>query len=96
MNQARFEGLHAAQWREFETWLDQLGGKPVDGARIARQWPHRYRALAHHLAVLQAKHSHGDVRAVLLEYAGHAQLLCDQTRTHRLYPFPLALDRVIS
>ena len=51
MNQARFEGLHAGQWREFETWLDQLGGKPVDGARIARQWPHRYRALAHHLAL---------------------------------------------
>ena len=51
MNQARFEGLHAAQWREFETWLDQLGGQPVNGARIARQWPHRYRALAHHLAL---------------------------------------------
>ena len=36
-----------------------------------------------------------DVRAVGLENAGHAQLLCDQTRTHRLYLLSLATDRVI-
>src|SRR6185503_20081 len=47
------------------------------------------RALAHHLAVHEAEHRHGDVRAVILEDAGHPQLLCDQTRTHRLLPFLL-------
>ena len=51
MNQAQFESRHAAHWHEFETWLDRLGGKPIDRAAIARQWPHRYRALAHHLAL---------------------------------------------
>src|SRR5690606_11297524 len=41
--------------------------------------------LAHHLAVLQAQHRHGDVVTVLGEDAGHPQLLCDQSRTHRFY-----------
>ncbi len=44
------------------------------------------RALTHDLAVLEAEHGHGDVRAVLHEQSGHPHLLCDQTRTHRLLP----------
>ena len=51
MNQDRFEEHHAPEWREFETWLDQLGGKPLQRFNIAHRWPHRYRALAHHLAL---------------------------------------------
>lgn len=51
MNQAQFESRHQAHWREFATWLDQLGGKAVNRAAVARLWPHRYRALAHHLAL---------------------------------------------
>src|SRR5690606_7165818 len=54
------------------------------------------RALTHHLAVLQPEHGHGDVPAVLHEDAGHTQLLCDQTRTHRSLPFLLATGRVIA
>ena len=43
--------------------------------------------LAHHLAVLQPEHRHREVGTVLGEDAGHAQLLCDQTGTHRILPF---------
>src|SRR5690606_5296050 len=44
------------------------------------------RALASHLAVLEPEHGHRHVRAVLPEYAGHTQLLCDQPGTHRSKP----------
>jgi hypothetical protein len=53
------------------------------------------RALSHDLAVVQPEHRHGDVRAVRHEDAGHAQLLCDQSRTHRLLPSCLAPVRVL-
>ena len=46
-----------------------------------------FRPLGYHLAVLQTQHRDRYVRTVRGEYAGHAQLLCDQTRTHRLLPF---------
>jgi uncharacterized membrane protein SpoIIM required for sporulation len=56
MNQTLFEARHRAEWREFENWLDTLAsrGSSRSGSPrsdVARQWPHRYRELAHHLAL---------------------------------------------
>ena len=61
MNQSLFETRHRTEWQEFERWLKILGGSGSGGsgssgvtlsrAEVARQWPHRYRALAHHLAL---------------------------------------------
>jgi uncharacterized membrane protein SpoIIM required for sporulation len=52
MNQAQFEARHSVEWREFESWLDALGARKDASAAInARRWPHRYRAVAHHLAL---------------------------------------------
>ena len=52
MNQAQFEARHADEWREFESWLDALGSRKNAAAGLnARRWPHRYRAVAHHLAL---------------------------------------------
>ena len=56
MNQTIFEKLHRNDWLEFESWLATLAkrGSTRDAmarADVARQWPHRYRELAHHLAL---------------------------------------------
>ncbi len=56
MNQALFENLHRNGWLEFESWLATLGKRAsardaMARADVARQWPHRYRELAHHLAL---------------------------------------------
>ncbi len=54
------------------------------------------RPLAHHLAALQRQNGNGYMSAVIGEDAGHSQLLCDQSRTHRLLPsLYLAAFRVI-
>ena len=52
MNQALFEARNGAAWGEFEAWLATLeSGDGLKRAAIARHWPHRYRAVAHHLAL---------------------------------------------
>jgi uncharacterized membrane protein SpoIIM required for sporulation len=52
MNQAQFEARHAAEWRDFESWLDAPGARKEAAAGVnPRHWPHRYRAVAHHLAL---------------------------------------------
>ena len=61
--------------------LDSAGAELEGGIAVLL-----LRALAHDLAVLEIEHGHGDVCAIIQEQAGHAQLLCDQTRTHRLLP----------
>ena len=59
----------------------------LDGARAQLQRDIAVlflRALAHHLAALQRQDGNGNMSAVICEDAGHSQLLCDQSRTHRL------------
>lgn len=58
MNQTLFESRHRKDWQEFEGWLDALTAlkkrgakKSVPRAEAARQWPHRYRELSHHLVL---------------------------------------------
>ncbi|MEO7728346.1 MAG: stage II sporulation protein M [Burkholderiales bacterium] len=60
MNQALFEKLHRDDWLEFEGWLTTLGKRgstraAMARADVARQWPHRYRELAHHLALARER-----------------------------------------
>ena len=56
MNQTLFETQHRKDWEEFERWLTALGVRrpsraDTAHADAARHWPHRYRELAHHLAL---------------------------------------------
>lgn len=56
MNQTSFETRHRKDWTEFENWLAKLDARGASGASrsradVARQWPHSYRELAHHLAL---------------------------------------------
>ena len=56
MNQTVFETHHRNDWQEFEAWLATLdkrrfAGTSLERSDVARQWPHRYREVAHHLAL---------------------------------------------
>ncbi len=52
MNQAQFEARHEGEWREFEAWQKALRSKKSAVVGVnARLWPHRYRAVAHHLTL---------------------------------------------
>jgi uncharacterized membrane protein SpoIIM required for sporulation len=51
MNQTVFETRHRKDWQTFEAWLAQLDKRDAERADVAQQWPHRYRELAHHLAL---------------------------------------------
>jgi uncharacterized membrane protein SpoIIM required for sporulation len=51
MNQTIFETHHRKDWQAFEAWLVTLGKRDPKRAEVAQQWPHRYRELAHHLAL---------------------------------------------
>lgn len=56
MNQTVFETRHRKDWLEFGNWLATLDTRRTSRAglpraEVARQWPHRYRELAHHLAL---------------------------------------------
>jgi uncharacterized membrane protein SpoIIM required for sporulation len=56
VNQTLFESHHRKDWVEFENWLATLASRGAVRAgprrsEVARQWPHRYRELAHHLAL---------------------------------------------
>jgi uncharacterized membrane protein SpoIIM required for sporulation len=56
MNQTLFETRHRKDWQAFESWLAMLASRGSKGAAqpradVAREWPHRYRELAHHLAL---------------------------------------------
>jgi hypothetical protein len=49
-------------------------------------------AVAHNLTVLKPEHGYRDVRSVIGKDAGHPQLLCDQSRTHRFVTFSSSGD----
>jgi uncharacterized membrane protein SpoIIM required for sporulation len=51
MNQSVFETRHRKDWLEFEDWLATLDARGTARVDVAQQWPHRYRDLAHHLAL---------------------------------------------
>lgn len=56
MNQAQFEACHRKQWEEFDRWLNAVAARGAEHKGLkrvdaARHWPHRYRELAHHLAL---------------------------------------------
>lgn len=56
MNQTLFESQHRKDWLEFESWLATLNARrssrtASQRSDVARDWPHRYRELAHHLAL---------------------------------------------
>ncbi|MBL8386455.1 MAG: stage II sporulation protein M [Burkholderiales bacterium] len=73
MNQAQFEARHERRWREFAAWLD--GG--VGAAAIApRDWPQRYRQIAHHLALARDRAYGPELvdRLQHLALAGHQAL----------------------
>lgn len=80
MNQSLFESRHREAWREFETWLESLGGSASSrsaGSRsgsahsgTAHDWPHRYRMLAHHLALARDRAYSPD----LVDYLGQLAL----------------------
>ncbi len=79
MNQSLFEARHRKAWVEFKGWLVTLSVRKSarknaqHGAQrddIARKWPHRYRELAHHLALARDRAYSPE----LVDYLSHLAL----------------------
>jgi uncharacterized membrane protein SpoIIM required for sporulation len=66
MKQEAFEARHAAEWREFEDWLDgrkrtrDVSGRTPD-ASVAAEVPQRYRRVCQHLALARDRGYGADI-----------------------------------
>jgi uncharacterized membrane protein SpoIIM required for sporulation len=86
MKQEAFEACHAAEWREFEDWLDgrqraRRGSGRTPDASVVAEVPQRYRRVCQHLALARDRGYAADVvdRLHRMAVGGYHALYAERT-----------------